>query len=162
MPLFQWSQEMSVNVKEIDEQHKKLVDLINLLHDSMKSGKGKDVLSRVLNDLTDYTVYHFGTEEKLFQKYGYPEYLRHKKEHDDLTKQVVEIKTRYEAGQEMITIEVMSFLKDWLNNHIRRLLPNGFFTLFRMTKPPDCVILREQSDRRIHLIPIMAVRQHAH
>jgi hypothetical protein len=44
---------------------------------------------------------------------------------------------------------------------LRRLLPNGFFTLFRMTKPPDCVILREQSDRRIHLIPIMAVRQHA-
>ncbi len=119
MSLLQWSPDLSVNVKEIDTQHKKLVDLINLLHDSMKSGKGKDVLSQVLNDLTDYTVYHFSTEEKLFEKYGYPEYTRHKKEHDDLTKQVIEIKSKFEAGQNTITVEVMSFLKDWLNNHIK-------------------------------------------
>ncbi len=118
MPLFQWSQDMSVNITEIDNQHKKLVDLINLLHDSMKSGKGKDVLGKLLNELTDYTVNHFGTEEKLFQKYGYPEYARHKKDHDDLTKQVIDIKTKLEGGATILTVEVMNFLKDWLNNHI--------------------------------------------
>jgi hemerythrin len=119
MPLFQWTPELSVNVKEIDTQHKKLVDLINLLHDSMKSGKGKDVMGKVLKDLTDYTVYHFGTEERLFEKYGYIEYPQHKKEHDDLTKQVLEVKSKFESGQTTMTIEVMNFLKDWLNNHIK-------------------------------------------
>ncbi len=119
MPLFQWTPELSVNVKEIDNQHKQLVNLINLLHDSMKSGKGKDVMGKVLNDLTDYTVYHFGTEERLFQKYGYIEYPQHKKEHDDLTKQVLDVKSKFEAGQTTVTIEVMNFLKDWLNNHIK-------------------------------------------
>ena len=119
MPLFQWTPELSVNVKEIDNQHKQLVNLINLLHDSMKSGKGKDVMGKVLNDLTDYTVYHFGTEERLFQKYGYIEYPQHKKEHDDLTKQVLDVKSKFEVGQTTVTIEVMNFLKDWLNNHIK-------------------------------------------
>ena len=119
MPLFQWTPELSVNVKEINNQHKQLVNLINLLHDSMKSGKGKDVMGKVLNDLTDYTVYHFGTEERLFQKYGYIEYPQHKKEHDDLTKQVLDVKSKFEAGQTTVTIEVMNFLKDWLNNHIK-------------------------------------------
>ncbi len=119
MPLFQWTPELSVNVKEIDNQHKQLVNLINLLHDSMKSGKGKDVMGKVLNDLTDYTVYHFGTEERLFQKYGYIEYPQHKKEHDDLTKQVLDVKSKFEAGQTTVTIEVMNFLKDWLNKHIK-------------------------------------------
>ena len=119
MPLFQWTPELSVNVKEIDNQHKQLVNLINLLHDSMKSGKGKDVMGKVLNDLTDYTVYHFGTEERLFQKYRYIEYPQHKKEHDDLTKQVLDVKSKFLAGQTTVTIEVMNFLKDWLNNHIK-------------------------------------------
>ncbi len=120
MPLFQWSPELSVSVKEIDAQHKKLVDLINLLHDSMKSGKGKDVMGDIMKDLTDYTVYHFSTEERLFEKYGYAEFARHKKEHDDLTKQVLDIKSKFEKGQVSITIEVMNFLKDWLNHHIRQ------------------------------------------
>lgn len=120
MPLFQWTPDLSVNIKEIDTQHKKLIDLINLLHDSMKTGKGKDVMGKVLKELTDYTVYHFNTEEKLFEKHGYPEYLQHKRMHDDLTKQVKDIKSRFEAGQVTITVEVMSFLKDWLNNHIRQ------------------------------------------
>ncbi len=119
MALFQWTNDLSVNVKEIDAQHKKLVDLINLLHDSMKAGKGKDVMGKVLNDLVDYTVYHFGTEEKLFEKHGYPESQQHKKQHDDLTKQVKEVKSKFEAGQTTISVDVLNFLKDWLNNHIK-------------------------------------------
>lgn len=118
MPLFQWSPNLSVNIAEIDTQHKKLVDLINLLHDSMKEGKGKEVMGKILGDLADYTVYHFSTEEKLFEKYAYPEYARHKKEHEDLTKQVLDIKTKFTAGQTVLTMEVMNFLKNWLNNHI--------------------------------------------
>ncbi len=120
MSLFNWSPDLSVNISEIDTQHKKLIDLINLLHDSMRMGKGKEVLGKILKELTDYTVYHFNTEERLFEKHGYVESARHKKEHDDLTKQVMDIKSKFEQGQTTITVEVMTFLKDWLNNHIRQ------------------------------------------
>lgn len=120
MSLFQWSPDLSVNIVEIDNQHKKLIDLINLLHDSMRMGKGREIMGKVLKDLTEYTVYHFNTEERLFEKHGYTEASRHKREHDDLTKQVMDIKAKFEGGETSITIEVMNFLKEWLNNHIRQ------------------------------------------
>ncbi len=118
MAFMNWKDDFAVNVKEVDAQHKKLLELLNRLFDAMKVGKGREALGGILKELIDYTVYHFGTEERLFQQYGYPEYAKHKKEHDDLTKQAVELKTAFDAGQKMITIDVMNFLKDWLNVHI--------------------------------------------
>ncbi|MCL5268880.1 MAG: bacteriohemerythrin [Bacteroidetes bacterium] len=84
----------------------------------MKEGKGKEAMGKILKDLTDYTVYHFSTEEKLFEKHGYPESARHKKEHEDLTKQVLDIGRKYNAGEMVLTMDLMNFLKEWLNNHI--------------------------------------------
>lgn len=118
MPIIEWTQKLSVSVEELDRQHKKLVNLINQLHDSMKVGKGRDVLGSILNDLTDYTVYHFEAEEKLLLENAYPSYALHKKEHDDLRSQVKEIKTKFDQGDTALTVEFMGFLKDWLNNHI--------------------------------------------
>ena len=121
MALMNWESRFSVSIKEIDEQHKKLFEIINSLHDAMKAGKGKDALGKVLSELVNYTVYHFGTEEKMFQKYGYPETALHKKEHADLTKQATELKAKFEKDGGIITIEVMNFLRDWLNNHILKI-----------------------------------------
>lgn len=118
MALITWNDQLSVNIGKIDLQHKKLVELINRLCETMQEGKGKEFLGKVLSELKDYTVYHFGTEEKLFQEYGYPGYQIHKKEHDDLTSQVVELKDKFDKGDMMITIKVLHFLKDWLNQHI--------------------------------------------
>lgn len=118
MPIMQWNVNYSVNIKEIDEQHKRLIDLINDLHDAMKIGQGKDAMGNVLNELADYTLYHFGTEEKLFERYKYLELPEHKKQHDDLTKQVLDLKAKLDKGQSLVTVEIMGFLKDWLNNHI--------------------------------------------
>ncbi len=118
MALMTWDPKFSVNIREIDNQHKKLFELINNLHDSMKTGKGKEALGKILSELADYTVNHFSAEEKLFQTYGYPEQAQHKKMHTDLTKQVMDLKGKLDKGDVIITIEVMNFLKDWLNNHI--------------------------------------------
>ena len=65
MPLFVWEDKYKVGVKEFDEQHKKLIELINKLYDAMKQGHGKDVLKSIVNDLFEYTKYHFETEEKI-------------------------------------------------------------------------------------------------
>lgn len=116
--LMEWNENLSVNVKTCDEQHKKLLSILNTLHDAMFVGKGKDVLGNILTELVNYTVYHFKTEEDLFLKYGYFEFLLHKKEHDDLTKQATELKNKFDKGEMIITMEVMKFLKDWLNKHI--------------------------------------------
>lgn len=119
MPLVVWSDKLSVGVRSIDDQHKKLVTLLNQLHDGMMAGKGKDVVGGVLKGLIDYTANHFRYEEDLFARTGYAESAAHKKEHDDLVRKVVEIQKKYEqSGPAALTIQVMSFLKDWLTAHI--------------------------------------------
>lgn len=118
MALMVWDKSFSVNIREIDAQHQKLIGLINDLHEAMKLGKAKDVMGKVLMELTNYTVYHFGTEEKLFRTHGYPEAAQHKREHDLLTKQVLDIKAKFDQGKVGVTIEVMAFLKEWLSHHI--------------------------------------------
>jgi len=118
MPLIQWAPKYSVNIREIDQQHQKLMALINELYDGMNAAHSKETLGKVLDELINYTVYHFSTEEKLFQKHGYPESTAHKAEHDKLTKTASELKKKFDANQAQITVEVMNFLRDWLNNHI--------------------------------------------
>jgi hemerythrin len=118
MALIVWGPQLSVKVKEIDDQHRKLVSLVNNLHDAMKEGRGKDIMKKTLAELADYTIYHFSTEEKLFQKYAYPKYPDQKREHDKLTAQVLDLKKKVDSGASVVTMEVMNFLKDWLSSHI--------------------------------------------
>lgn len=118
MALFNWSSQYSVNINQIDEQHKVLIKLINDLHDAMKAGKGKEVLKTILNELIKYTVEHFSFEENLFESKGYPESKVHKEVHKKLISQVTALKNNYENGNEVISMDVMNFLKEWLSGHI--------------------------------------------
>ncbi len=118
MALMTWSDNFSVNVAQIDEQHKKLVGILNDLHDAMKQGKGNDVTGNVLSGLVQYVATHFATEEKLMKEHAYTEYLKHKAEHDALTKQAIDLQKQFHEGKAVLTVELMKFLKDWLSNHI--------------------------------------------
>ena len=120
MPLMSWNEKMSVGVAVIDEEHKKLVAMLNELYDGMQSGKAAESLGKVLDGLIAYTAAHFKHEEDLFAKTGYPAAAAHKKEHDELTKQVLAVQAKYKAGVTgTLSMEVMSFLKNWLITHIQ-------------------------------------------
>jgi hemerythrin len=119
MPLITWTSAFSVGVAHIDEQHQKLVKLINDLHDAMRSGNGSGVVGPVLSSLIDYTVYHFSTEEQLFLKTRYPGAKEHVIEHKALTQEVLNIKAKFDAGEPVITIDLMDFLRRWLSDHIK-------------------------------------------
>ena len=119
MAFIKWDGSYSVGVAEIDAQHQKLVAMLNDLHDAMRQGKGKDALGKILSGMADYTVTHFATEEKYFEKFGYPDAKTHNQEHADFVKRVSEFKSEFEKGDISLTIPVMTFLKDWLMNHIK-------------------------------------------
>jgi hemerythrin len=120
MPLMTWNDKMSVGVALLDNDHKKLVGMLNQLFDAINSGQGKESLGNILDGLVDYTKIHFANEEKLFAQTGYPDSVAHKKEHDDLTLQVVDLQARCKAGATgALSLEVMTFLKTWLVNHIQ-------------------------------------------
>jgi hemerythrin len=120
MALIQWTEKLSVGVKQFDDEHKKLVGMLNELFDGMMAGKGKDVLGKVLDGLIDYTKSHFANEERLMVTYGYPELATHKFEHDSLAKQVLEVQRKYkEGGSAVLSMDVLNFLKGWLEKHIQ-------------------------------------------
>ena len=119
MTLIKWDNTLSVNVKEIDTQHQRLIELINQLHSLMMSGQGKEAIGLVLEDLIDYTKTHFSYEEKLFEKFGYAHTKEHTLEHKKLAEKVISFQNDFKAGKTSVTIDVMNFLKDWLTNHIK-------------------------------------------
>ena len=119
MAIMEWSPTFSVKVKKFDDQHKKLVELVNQLHDAMKSGEGNTVLGVVLQSLISYTSTHFADEEKMMQANGYPDLAKHKAIHQELVKQVLDLQQKYQAGNAVLTMTVLSFLKDWLVKHIQ-------------------------------------------
>lgn len=118
MAIITWKKQFSVNVKEIDAQHNKIIDYINELHSAMSGGKGKEILGDILEKLAGYTVEHFSTEEKYFDKYKYVLSVTHKLEHNKFVQKVVEFKKGYIEGNLILSVELMEFLKNWLCEHI--------------------------------------------
>ena len=120
MALVVWSDKLSVGVRSIDDQHQKLVNLLNQLHDAMLEGRGAEVVGPVLKGLIDYTANHFKYEEELFARTGYADSVAHKKEHIDLVSRVLEVQKTYnKKGPRVLTLHVRNFLKDWLTGHIQ-------------------------------------------
>lgn len=119
MSLVEWSQELSVNIEEVDDQHKKLVGILNELHEAMSSGRGRETLQGILGGLAEYTVYHFGTEEDLFEAHDYPATALHKAQHADFVERVSGFKERFGKGDGSLSIDVLNFVADWLKEHIQ-------------------------------------------
>jgi len=120
MALITWSTMFSTGISEQDNQHKKLIDLINQLNDAMQAGKGADVLGKVLSELVNYTVFHFGYEEKLMAQHKYEDTPAHKTEHTKFVQTVGDFKKKFDSGTAVVSVEIMNFLRDWLTSHIMK------------------------------------------
>lgn len=118
MPLITWSEQLSVNVAQIDGQHQKLIAIINDLTEAIQTGKAKAAIDDTVQGLFDYARTHFETEEKYFQQFDYPEAASHIKEHEEFIQKVREFQTRPAKGQFSLSIQVLQFLGNWLINHI--------------------------------------------
>jgi hemerythrin len=116
--LFQWKPEYSVSVSKCDAQHKKLFLLADNLHRAMREGRGRQVLSSLLNELVSYTRTHFAAEEDILAGSGYPDLARHRAEHARLLEQVDQFQKDFAAGKTQISIDLMDFLQNWISNHI--------------------------------------------
>jgi len=123
MSFLKWSDDLSVGVRIIDQQHQELINRIDRLLDAMKNGQGKVEADIMLTFLGQYVVTHFNTEERLMNDYHYPEkeYARHKQEHESFIKYFLEVKEN--IGQSKISgiyiVELQRKLTDWLAHHIK-------------------------------------------
>jgi len=119
LALLEWTPALDVGVSDFNQQHQKLVALINNLHQAMAQGKGSQVIGGVLKEMGQYTVYHFQAEERLMTAKNYPGLAAHRAEHEAFVAKVGDLTSRYEQGTLAISVETLNFLKDWLVHHIQ-------------------------------------------
>ena len=113
-----WNDTFSVDIQEIDEQHKNLVAMLNELSKAMHEHHGSAACRSILDQLADYTRTHFLLEESLMRLTHYPGFEIHKKQHEDLIREVAALQAKLDSGTVVITFELLHFLKEWLSHHI--------------------------------------------
>lgn len=106
----------------IDSEHRQLIDAINNLLAACATGKGRAELANTTKFLNEYTAKHFSDEEKLQLETQYPDYVNHKRYHEEFKKVVAGICTKLDKEGPTVTLvgEVNSAIAGWLINHIKR------------------------------------------
>ncbi len=113
-----WSDKYSVGIDSIDEQHKKLINLINTLQTIVDYSTGEEIERECLAAVVNYTKTHFVYEEGLMREYGYPDFEAHKAQHQKMIDKVNDLLAAYEKNPESAMKDALDFLKQWLIRHI--------------------------------------------
>ena len=112
----------STDIERFDSQHQRLFEVLNELYVAMDEGKSEEEIGDILVELERYTEYHFGDEEEFMQDCGYAMdcsdcFFDHREKHEEFAERVKELREKHEDG-EYITMEVLMFVRDWLDSHI--------------------------------------------
>lgn len=119
MAFITWNDSLSVRIDSIDEQHKKLIEMINDFYDNVSKKSNDELISKLVIGMKTYTQMHFRTEERYMQQFKYPNYEQHKKEHDAFISKVNDLEVKIRTGKAILSFEITTFLKDWIKNHIQ-------------------------------------------
>ena len=114
----EWKDDYSVGIDSIDQQHKKLLNLINQLQTAVDYSTGEQFEREALDELVDYTKTHFTYEEGLMRDNDYPDFEPHKAQHEKMFEKVREVLAEYEQDQDTAMANAAEYLRDWLINHI--------------------------------------------
>ncbi|MGA3096018.1 MAG: bacteriohemerythrin [Bryobacteraceae bacterium] len=121
MSMFEWTQDFAIGMPYIDEQHQALFRYAEELHAAMASGQGGTVVAKTLTRLIEYTEEHFAAEERLMRMHNYPGVAVQRREHQALTQKVKGFAADYAGGQAVVTVQILQFLRSWLDVHIKQL-----------------------------------------
>lgn len=132
----EWDDAFSVNVSEIDEEHKKLIKIINKVINISNQEDARDEIAIVLYEMTNYALNHFKTEENYMRKSKYANYQLHKDEHNDFIKNTVDFGSRTMNSGHDITGDLLEYLQSWLVSHIQG-TDKEFFSYFHRNGPRE-------------------------
>lgn len=118
MALMTWNKSLELGNTTIDEQHRKLVDLINRVHAGMTAKDSRDSVGKVLDEMVEYTEFHFRFEEGLMSRSGYLRTDAHKIEHGKFVDKLRDLQRKFREAKAKIDVELMFFLSNWLRTHI--------------------------------------------
>lgn len=118
MEKIDWNPSFSVGVELLDEQHKRIIGMINRLISDREATVRSETISELLDGLTKYATDHFRTEEQLLEEYAYPDLTRQKREHKAYRIKIVAFHQATTSHEDSVPGEFLKFMRDWLVNHI--------------------------------------------
>ncbi len=119
MPLFVWDDKFSVGNHTMDSHHQKLFDILNVIHDAAREGRGEEIIETQLNELASYTKYHFNEEDKLMVQTGYPGLESQRQAHKAFLDKIADYQAEVQNGNGLFVVSnVAVTVKDWLKQHI--------------------------------------------
>jgi hemerythrin-like metal-binding protein len=113
-----WTDEFRLDIEELDNQHKYLIEIINDLRAAIEADKNDKHLYIIIKNLQNYSRIHFGTEEKYFERFNYPLSEEHIKQHKEFSEQINKFKSEFEKQTPQISYELLSYLIEWIYSHI--------------------------------------------
>ncbi len=113
-----WDASLSVEVDEIDDDHRRLVGLFNILNHAVADGDAPDYVEAVLEELINCTVWHFSHEERLMLKFEYQGYAEHKAEHQALLEGAGALREKFLQQGKRISSEDIRYIERWLTGHV--------------------------------------------
>ncbi|MGE4299785.1 MAG: bacteriohemerythrin [Desulfovibrionaceae bacterium] len=120
MAQIEWSEGLSVGVPSLDEQHKRLIFLTDVLFTSIMEDRGPEVVADVLRQLEEYATYHFRYEEELMVAHAYPDFAAHVAEHAGMLRRVREYLEAAQRDPALLDIVVYDFLRNWTVTHLEK------------------------------------------
>lgn len=121
MPKIVWTEEFSVGVPKLDDQHKKWIDMINEMHDTLMAAEAKglkDIGEKTLRAIVDYGEQHFADEEKYMEEIRYKDIEEHRTLHEVFRLNVRANLHSIEEGELILNRDIMKEMLLWLENHI--------------------------------------------
>lgn len=120
MAYFEWDNDMVIDNGPLDQDHRRLVDLVNELHTATTAGQGKTVVSRIMSELLFYTTDHLRREEEEMARVGFPNLEEHKRHHAEFMAGIQALVDKQAKGSITVASQLSTLLRDWLSVHIRR------------------------------------------
>ncbi len=117
--MLEWDVKYIVGISIIDDEHKKLIGILNKAIHEKEHNDNPEEIKEVLSEMTNYATMHFKTEETYMIKFNYTDYIYHKIEHLDFEKKTISYCERVAVGAYPITKEILEYLGKWLVNHIQ-------------------------------------------
>ena len=114
-----WDKSCSTGVEKFDDQHKKLLELLNKMLGSIKEREETSGMGSVLKDLFFFAISHFNDEEEALKRFGYEHLEEQKKEHDKIKLMVGRLHQNYLAGNMPETIEILEVITRWFEDHLK-------------------------------------------
>ena len=120
MAYFEWAQDMVIDNGPIDDDHRLLVDQVNMLHTATSQGRGQEVVAQLLGSIIAETQAHLRREEQMMERAQFPDLERHKQGHARFVEELRQLQQKHQAGSITVAAQLSTLLRDWLSLHIRR------------------------------------------